>query len=253
MTGPYENPIDLATYLMVVIPMLLMGALAAHGRRRAAWWSLVALLAAALLRTEAVGAWLGFASGLALLCLRHRAARRYGLVLLVLGGLGVGLFAREEVREALSWTELSKQDRVVMWQAAAKMIQDRPWFGQGLNTFMANYLAYWVGGERQPRYAHNCYLQVAAETGLVGLLAFAALLGAMVARLAARPPPASGPDGGVLIGYAAGLIAFLVQAAIDTNFYSLRHAVLFWVLAGVAIGWREHLDDPPALRAGTAA
>jgi O-antigen ligase len=245
MTGPYENPIDLGTYLMVVIPIFLVGALTRRWIVRVALGGLLILLVAALLRTEAVGAWCGLAVGLVVLCVRSpTAVRRAGLTLLVIGGLGIGMFVRGELREALSWSELSKQDRFVIWQAAVKMVQDRPWFGQGVNTFMANYLSYWVGGERQPRYAHNCYLQVAAETGIVGLLTFVGLLNAIMGRLLARPPPsARGSDRGLVIGYTTGLIAFLVQAALDTNFYALRHAVLFWVLAGVAIGLRERAED----------
>lgn len=129
-------------------------------------------------------------------------------------------------------------DRWMMWQAAIRMIADRPWLGHGVNTFMANYLTYWVGGERQPRYAHNCYLQVAAETGLVGLAAFAWLLAALFFRLVRglRASVGRGPEHSLLAGCLAGLVAFAVQAGYDTNFYALRQAALFWVLAGLACG-----------------
>ena len=65
MTGPYENPIDLATYLMVMIPILL-----AHAVRhrnplpRAALFALTGLLLLSLGRTMALGAWGGLAAGL---------------------------------------------------------------------------------------------------------------------------------------------------------------------------------------------
>jgi putative inorganic carbon (HCO3(-)) transporter len=125
--------------------------------------------------------------------------------------------------------------------------------GHGLNTFMAHYLDYWVGGQRLPRYAHNCYLQVAAETGILGLAAFLWLLGALGARLfrALRGLPSK--DRLLLSGVCAGLLAFVVQAGIDTNFYSLRQAALFWTLAGLALGvsergWRA--APPPAPSSG---
>ena len=131
---------------------------------------------------------------------------------------------------------MGKTDRWVMWAAARGMIRDRPWLGHGVNTFMANYLTYWVGGEQQPRYAHNCYLQMAAETGLIGLSAFLLCLAALARRWIAGVRALAAPQRTWLLGLSAGLAAFLVQAAIDTNFYAMRQAALFWVLAGLALG-----------------
>ena len=138
-----------------------------------------------------------------------------------------------------SLSDIGVQDRSAMWQSAIHMIHDRPFLGHGLNTFMANYLDYWVGGERQPRYAHNCYLQVAAETGIVGLLAFVGLLGALFARLMGVMRQPQFRESLLVAGLLAGLVAFAIQAGVDTNFYSLRQAALFWTLAGLAVGLSE--------------
>ena len=124
-----------------------------------------------------------------------------------------------------------------MWQAAMGMIRDRPILGHGLNTFMANYLTYWVGGEQAPRYAHNCYLQVAAETGLIGLGVFLVLLWQIFAYLLRGLTRLPSQEGLLLLGMIAGLFAFAVQAGVDTNFYALRQAALFWTLAGLAVGY----------------
>jgi putative inorganic carbon (HCO3(-)) transporter len=129
-----------------------------------------------------------------------------------------------------------------MWQAAIGMVRDRPLLGHGLNRFMAIYLDYWVGGQHQPRYAHNCYLQMAAETGLVGLAAFLALLWTLVAHLAAGARRLTSKEQILLLGLLGGLLVFAAQAAIDTNFYALRQAALFWTLAGLAVGLRESLE-----------
>ena len=58
----------------------------------------------------------------------------------------------------------------------------------------------------------------------------------------------------LLSGFLAGLLAFVVQAGIDTNFYSLRQATLFWTLAGLAVGYaiqaeRQANTGPPRLEA----
>jgi O-antigen ligase len=102
---------------------------------------------------------------------------------------------------------------------------------------MANYLDYWVGGQRQPRYAHNCYLQVAAEIGLFGAGIFIAWLWQLFHRLFALTLTSQRSAAILVSGLTAGLLAFVIQAGVDTNFYSLRQAVLFWTLAGLAIGY----------------
>jgi O-antigen ligase len=247
MTGPYQNPTDLATYLMVVIPIMMAGMISASGRMRWALGAAVALGLGCLGRTEAMGAWMGFGVGMCLLAVQDRSQRRTAfVVLLVTALLGAGfLYRTGRLRDLGSSHEIGKIDRVVMWQAALGMIRDKPVLGVGVNTFMANYLDYWVGGERQPRYAHNCFLQVAAETGLLGLGAFLAVLGFLFQQIQQGIRMLGEPERRLLIGCAVGLVAFCVQAAVDTNFYALRQAALFWVLAGSSIGLsaRAHADS----------
>ena len=238
MTGPYTNPIDLATYLMVAVPILLTFWISCHGWFRGLLAGLLLLLIGCFGRTEASGAWVGFCVGMAAIISFDQKIRRYGIVVLMMLVLvgGFWLLHVGRLNSTFSSHEIGTQDRIAMWQAAIGMIRDRPILGHGLNTFMANYLDYWVGGERMPRYAHNCYLQMAAETGLVGLAAFLVLLGLLFRRCLSGLRRLSGDKRLMLCGLSAGLLAFAVHAGVDTNFYSLRQAALFWVLAGLAIG-----------------
>lgn len=248
MTGPYENPIDLATYFMVVIPIFLAAASTARSRWRWVLWVGLMGLMACVTRTEAMSAWLGLGVGLLIASGFDRGLRRAAMVLLVATAVGGGaiLHASGHFERAVSFSDIGRIDREYMWKAAIGMIRDRPVLGHGLNTFMANYLRYRVGGEAQPRYAHNCYLQVAAETGLVGLVTFLALLALLCVRLITSLRRLKGAERTRLAGWLAGLLAFLVQAGLDTNFYALRQAALFWTLAGVALGCSMQGDSEAA-------
>jgi O-antigen ligase len=75
--------------------------------------------------------------------------------------------------------DLSINMRLLNWKNTYQMIKDKPLLGSGIGTFKMNYLdyqaeflknnpsytEYWVF----PREAHNEYLQIGAELGLLGL------------------------------------------------------------------------------------
>jgi hypothetical protein len=42
----------------------------------------------------------------------------------------------------------------------------------------------------------------------------------------------------------AGLTGFVLQSAIDTNFYALRQAALFWTLAGLGLALSLNVAAP---------
>jgi len=64
-------------------------------------------------------------------------------------------------------------DRAFLIDAGLKMIHDRPLTGVGINAFRPAYPLYAQlaphGHRSKPTHAHNIYLEVTAETGLIGL------------------------------------------------------------------------------------
>ena len=61
--------------------------------------------------------------------------------------------------------------RIVLWKEAIAIIKDHPFLGCGLNTYSIVAPKYKIA-EGGGIYPHNSYLQMAAETGLLGLGAF---------------------------------------------------------------------------------
>jgi tetratricopeptide (TPR) repeat protein len=69
--------------------------------------------------------------------------------------------------------------RLLIWKTTLEMIIDRPLFGSGIGTFKMNYLdyqaeflqdnTYYINYSGKAREAHNDYLQMWAEIGIVGL------------------------------------------------------------------------------------
>ncbi|MCD6384398.1 O-antigen ligase family protein [Candidatus Sumerlaeota bacterium] len=80
--------------------------------------------------------------------------------------------------------------RLNLWRGGILMWRDNPVFGQGAGQFYRLYPLYWDAEAPawNPRRenAHNYFLQVAAETGLIGELSFVLLLGAVFGSVLSR-------------------------------------------------------------------
>jgi len=127
---------------------------------------------------------------------------------------------------------LSRGDssRFEYWQQTFLMIKAHPLMGQGIGTFMdrihqqAPFLI--------PIYAHNCYLQIWAETGVFSLLTFVAFLLMVLIRAGMDYRKSNDP---ILLGVLCGLAGFLIHAFFDNHFYSVPLAFLFWVMLGTLV------------------
>ena len=84
------------------------------------------------------------------------------------------------------------------------------------------------------QYAHNCYLQIWAETGLLSLSCFFLFLGTILAagKKALNIQPLM-PASYVTAATMSGIIAFLVHGFFDVHFYSAQLSALFWLMAGL--------------------
>lgn len=71
-------------------------------------------------------------------------------------------------------------DRLIFWKVHAQMIAEHPWFGLGLVRYkelLAQYYEQMGFGAVLRKYnAHNIYLQVTAQAGLLGVLSLSAFL-----------------------------------------------------------------------------
>lgn len=138
--------------------------------------------------------------------------------------------------------------RVIVWTDTFKMIKDKPFLGHGVNTYMtvfqekyrrkvlksySNRIIYTM---YSPTFAHNCFLQIWAESGLFSLLAFLWILLILFRDSVRQIIKFYFEKDRFLFfsfGLLSGLFAFLTQSFFDTNFYSLQLSSYFWYMAGL--------------------
>lgn len=130
----------------------------------------------------------------------------------------------------------STQHRIKVLTTAWKMFTNKPYFGHGLNTFMANYAAFRAPDEQGIWYAHNSYLQIAAELGIFGLFAFMWMILKM-AFVSARSWRLINDDflKYLFLGLFCGITAYLVFSSVEVTHFSLQSAVIFYFSLGLLI------------------
>lgn len=195
----------------------------------------VFLLALACLGlTYSRGAWLSFVVSIVLLSLNNW--KRFALAMVFILGF-VLLFAPGmfEARPSIGTFHefLINNNRLLYWRGAVEIIKDYPLVGAGLNTYSrvrSQYEIMWGG------YPHNCYLQMLAEVGSLGFVAFLWMLfclfkGALqsVKRMDILSLKV------LFIGFVVGFAAFIFHAFWDTTFYSVQLSSLMWVILGVIV------------------
>jgi O-antigen ligase len=132
--------------------------------------------------------------------------------------------------------------RVGIYAANLDIIHDHPVLGLGFGRYQTAARPYYDAHPDADRrsHAHNNFLQIAAEAGLVGLGAFA-LLYAMALRLgwtAIREAP-DRDTWQVAAGACAGLLGFLVGGLTQYTFGDAEVAIAMWTALALLMRCHE--------------
>ena len=180
-----------------------------------------------LLLTCSRGAWLGFLfAGFLMLFLTRQW--KFMLTLVCFSMLMVILIPTIRERAAFTFTSSGDASRFAIWRGDWGMIKAHPFLGYGIGTFMNHFAQFTKGLGVQ--YAHNCYLQIWAETGVFALVSFISFVSLLLWQgiMSFRKS-----QDYIVLGLICAIFAFLVHSFFDTHFYSLKLVVLFWFLAGM--------------------
>ena len=141
--------------------------------------------------------------------------------------------------------------RLGYWRVGLRILQHYPLTGVGLGNFGVIYPRYQFLGADDVKQAHNDYLQILCETGIPGGLLFCVFWGWVLIWGARRL--ISTPDTHerlFLGGLYAGILAFLLHACVDFNFYNPSLATFQYLLAGLFLARAKCADPRPHAESG---
>ncbi|MBE2221192.1 MAG: O-antigen ligase family protein [Anaerolineae bacterium] len=220
-----------------------------------------ALTGLALLFSWSRGAWLGFVVGTAVVVLFWPRKLWRGIALLalagmlLLGGLQVGLVPASVAERLVSFqedfrfgdvrgvpindTNYAVVERLAHWQAAFGMAQDDLWFGVGFGNYGIVYSDYMLSNWPDALgHAHNYYINLLAEIGVVGLGAYLLLWTAVIGQTIWLLRRVDGWERGIALGLLGVWTALAVHHMVDklyvNNIY-VHLGVMFGLLQILAI------------------
>lgn len=289
--GTFDQPNPYGGYLNLSLPIALaLTLLARDPRMRWVAGSASAIMLFALYLANSRGALLGLVAALVVIAALGWRLERQTLLAIAIGAPVVALawfthlipariedklLAQFRVNDVslnaqLNDANYSTIERLAHWVAGLRMFQAHPLLGVGAGNYDAAYAQYKVPGwDESLTHAHNYYINAAAETGALGLLAFLLVIAAAIwlawrathatNATDARPPRAGrraarvgaivGADArAVAIGCAAVLVALCVHNLTDDLFV---HAMELQF--ALALGLLARLGAPTAAPSATPA
>jgi len=226
------------------------------------WWLRVLLAAAALLMIVCMilsgtrTAWFAFAVGLIVSVAAVVTRREKGLFrgvgapvtlgVFIAGIMAVVWFSFPSVGQRVRALGAHLPGRVVIWRSALGMFQASPVVGTGPGTFTVYFAEHRPldyrshGVTNVALHAHSEYLDVLGETGMLGMVPFALLIGFVVVgsvRALRRPGGGGRP---LLLAAFAACVTMLVHAvaSVDTRYPTCW--LMLWVMMGLAVArWQD--------------
>ncbi len=205
------------------------------------------LSVAGLLCTNTRGGWLAvfpvlFAMGLYFLSTwKKRLTLCLGCVLVV-GAVLVAVPAVHSRVDSIvrGSSEQSVSERFLMWQSAYNMGRDNLFFGVGKGNYLERYTKEYISPlckEPPHDHPHNIFLQVFAETGLIGELAFIAMLASFFAMGIKKRKNILGM---CLLGSTTALVLYGITDRVFDVYSAMR---VYWLLMGICLGGIFCIDD----------
>jgi O-antigen ligase len=258
--GPFVNTNHFAGFVELIAPLgvaLLLFPSRRRQRENVIFLLLFTIIpAGAVVLSASRGGIVGLLLELALLLFLSRAHQIGRKQLLGAAGIAVlagsftfwlGVSAAVQRFEQLTRGGIARELRVSMYEDTWRIFADHPWVGTGLGTLVAvypQYASFYDG--RTVDHAHNDYLELLADTGLMGGLCGLCFIALLLWQGLRRLESAEwGSARSIRAGSLVACAGLLIHSLVDFNLHIPSNALLFLLSAATATA---KISEPSPLR-----
>lgn len=257
--GSFVNRHNFAAYIemAIAVPLGLMFVGAVHKDKRLLYFTAIGLMGIALLLSGSRGGLVALIAEVFFLLILTTETKSYGQLGLK-AGLAVLLFATIIVGAMLvggesSLTRIAETatssdittNRTHIWNVTIEVIKNYLPFGTGLGGYSVAYTQFdTFNGIERVEQAHNDYLQILTDAGIIGLI-FAGFFTFKLFKTGVKNTKTPNTfRRGVAIGALAGCFAIFVHSLFDFVLHTTAITYLFITLVGlVVVSGNEFFDD----------
>jgi O-antigen ligase len=271
--GPFINRHHFAGYmeLTIALPLGLLFAGAVDKEKRLIYLFVAGLMGVALVMTTSRGGIVSLVAEILFLVVvtaiwrkqserrrtrstrLKRIAARVGMATALLVGLFLGVillggeFSINRFIDSVN-TDDPTTGRAHFWSVTLDIIKAHPYLGTGLGAFGVIYTRYDTrNGLFRLEQAHNDYLQVLSDAGIVGAILALGFVVLLFYKALVRARSQDDFRRGVALASLSGCFAVLVHSFFDFTLHTTSNALLFLVLAAIAT-MNGRVEDAPRKR-----
>lgn len=256
--GSFVNRHNFAAFIemAVSIPLGMVFVGAVRHDKRLLYWIAIALMASALLLSGSRGGLVAFVVEIIVLLIvttRARGKKNFALkaalsLLIVIAAVGGAIFVGGDTsltRFAETATSADvTSSRTHIWGVTLKIITTHLPLGAGLGAYPQAYTAFdTTGGLERVEQAHNDYLQVLADAGLVGVVLGAFFLFWFFRKGVRNVARKNTFRRGVAVGAFAGCCAILTHSMFDFVLHITAISAMFLMLLAMLVVAGRKFDD----------
>ena len=229
----FENPNLYAEYLIMIIPLTFARLLSVEGRKRIIYALIGMILLIALLLTFSRGGWLGlvFAVGVLVLLLKKDLV----IKLIPVGVIGIFFLPNSimmRIKSIGSLSDSSNFYRFQIWENSINIIKDFFITGVGLGFESFRSISSLYIKDFSPYHAHNTYLELMIEIGILGLILFIWLLGKLLKDIRYQK---MSQDKIFTVALFSGIAGLFIHGVAEHILYNPKIIFQFWLITGLLI------------------
>jgi len=241
----FENPNLFAEYLLLVIPLSLIKVINEKGKNRFIFLFILLIQIIAMGLTFSRGGWLGLIILVAVFIL---LMKRDLIIKLIPFGL-ISLFFIPDsiimrIKTIGDLSDSSNYYRFQIWQKAIEIIKDFFLTGVGLGFESFRAISNLYIKDFSPYHAHNTYLEIGIEIGIVGLIVFLMII------YKAFSDVKNQNDKNIkiyVVGLMSGILGLLVHGIAEHILYNPKIVFQFWItlalLISINVAERKDCDN----------